>query len=583
MTTQARVIGEHNVQKTTSERSVPWVVKSTLQTGDQPKSEESFWLVFAVVTLIILVVAAIRWSFGHPYGIHWDEAQYLNDIGIDVERLRSGLLLRLAGRILMKSQGHPPAFRLLALPFVGLLGFHTMIARLVSLAWFALSSCFIYVTTRRLCGRAAGGFAVLVFSLAPEVVAASIFFGTDTALYLATAALLYYTLACWSGDAERPSTWFGLGLAVGLGLLAKTSFLAIVLPVLVFWVVVARWRKLEIPSLMSQRKTAVIALLVAGPWWLLNARKAFAYAQYARAFVRNSLGPPSVMTWVRWLGTVVQSLLGHGLSILIALVLIVSFVKLVIRKEAILSLRQKLALGLCFCAGTPIIVLQLFGRNHLLRHISPAVIPLAIAIAVLADTTGWTRSWGPIAVSSALFCIQLIMIVYPLVFPNTRAEDLGFVNGGFPWQVMQRFDQWDWRPVQRISRDCGLDSPKISYLGSGRVFNPPAIEFPWMEQITLTHRATFGFPEVTWLWRYEQGTLDWQKTMDSAGESDIVLTAPHYVGEVTNKEDLDNQHNAEFADRLSRDPHFRGPIPIEMGRFEPVEITVFLKNNLVCH
>jgi hypothetical protein len=71
--------------------------------------------------------------------------------------------------------------------------------------------------------------------------------------------------------------------------------------------------------------------------------------------------------------------------------------------------------------------------------------------------------------------------------------------------------------------------------------------------------------------------------MESAEHSDIVLTAPHYVGELEIKEDLDNKYNAEFADRLSRDPRFRGPIRVKMGRFEPVEMDVFLKKTLVCH
>jgi hypothetical protein len=94
-------------------------------------------------------------------------------------------------------------------------------------------------------------------------------------------------------------------------------------------------------------------------------------------------------------------------------------------------------------------------------------------------------------------------------------------------------------------------------------------------------RATVDYPDVRWLWRYEEGPLDWQKVMDSIGQDDLVITAPHYIGRVDNKEDLDNQHNAEFADRLSRDPRFRGPIRLQMGRFEPVEVLVFL-NNSVC-
>ncbi|MGB6472565.1 MAG: hypothetical protein WBF04_00645, partial [Candidatus Sulfotelmatobacter sp.] len=70
--------------------------------------------------------------------------------------------------------------------------------------------------------------------------------------------------------------------------------------------------------------------------------------------------------------------------------------------------------------------------------------------------------------------------------------------------------------------------------------------------------------------------------MDSVDQSDIVLTTPRFIGEARYKEDLDNQHDAEFSDRLSRDQFFRGPIQLEMGRFEPIEVDVFLRKTLVC-
>ena len=175
------------------------------------------------------------------------------------------------------------------------------------------------------------------------------------------------------------------------------------------------------------------------------------------------------------------------------------------------------------------------------------------------------------------------MIVYPVVFPNTEPVDLGFVNGALPWRTMVRFDQWDWRAVREISKTCGVDSAKISYLGGGREFNPPAIQYPWVAEAASTRLSTFDFADVTWLWRYEDGPLDWQKVMAAAGQSDIVITAPHYVGEMKYKEDQDNRHNPEFADRLSADPRFQGPIRFQVGRFEPVEVAVFLKRTLVCH
>jgi len=536
---------------------------------------------FAVVTVTVILVAAIRWSLAHPYGIHWDEAGYINEAFIDAQRLQNGMLIKLGGRILLGSWGRPPAYRLLGDPFLAVFGITTTTARLVSLGCFGLSSWFIYLATSRIGSRIAGAFAVLVFCLSPEVISASIFFGTDAPLYLATSSMLYYLFKSWSAPSEHSMSWIGLGLAIGLGFLSKTSFFVIALPALAFWLVASRWKKLGAPGWAFPLKAGILALLVAGPWWLVNIKGAVAYGKYARGFVRNSLGPPSLMTWIKWLDTVIQCLLGHGVSILIGFVLIACLLQIIIREKTILSPLQKSALSVCVCAGVPIVLTQLSGTNHLLRHTSPAVIPLAITVGVLGDQTGWARSWAAITISGMLFGAQLLMMVYPVVFPNTEPVDLGVVNGALPWRTMVRFDQWDWRAVREIGKNCSVDSPKVSYLGGGREFNPPAIQYPWVAAAVST-RANSRPPDVTWLWRYEDGPLDWRKVMDSAAQSDIVITAPHYVGEVRIKEDWDNQYNSEFAERLSRDPRFQGPIRFHVGRFEPVAVAVFLNRTLVC-
>ncbi len=542
---------------------------------EQSGPYRSFWPFFAAVVVIVILTSAIFWSRANPSGVHWDEAEYLNQVGVDVHRLWAGKLLTLGGRILIKTFGRPPAYRILVLPFLAVFGFHVLVARLVSLACFALSSWFVYLATCRIGGRIAGAFAVLVFSLSPEVVSASIVFGTDTPLYLATSAMLYYVFASWSDRSDRAKNWIGLGLAVGLGFLAKTSFFLIGFPVLAFWLIAGHYGWLEIPSLTAQKKAGGLALLIAAPWWLLNIKTSVEYARYARGFVRNSLGSPSLGTWMRWLSTVVQGLLGHGLAILIGLVLIACFIKAVIKKQTILDPLRRAAILACACAGLPIVVAQLSGTNHLLRHISPAMIPLAISVGVLAEKSGWARSWLGTATSSILFCGQLIMLVAPVAFPNNHPVDLPFPNGALPWQAMVRFDRWDWTPVRNISQSCGLDAPKIGYLGNGRTFDLPQIQYAWVSR-------GLSQPDVIWLWRYEDGAFDWQKIMAAADQNDIVITAPGFIGDAKIKEDLDNQYNAEFADRLSRDPDFRTPTRLAMGRFEPVEILVFVKRALVC-
>jgi len=548
----------------------------------QPQSEGGFWPSFAAVSLLVIVVAAIRWSFAHPYGIHWDESLYFNDSALDVQRLRNGMLLTILKRFFLDSGGRPPAFRLLALPVLTVFGFHTFTARLVSLACYSATCWFIYKATRQVGSAMAGAFAILIFALSPEVISGSIFFSTDAPLYLATSAMLYYIFLSWSDQPERASTWIGLGLALGLGLLSKTSFFAIAAPVLAFWLITGLYGKLGVPSLFRQWKAGVLAFVVGVPWWVLNAKTAMAYAQYARGFVRNSLGPPSVGTWMRWLNTVIQCLLGHGLSILIALVLIAYIRAVISNRSSLLNPLERVVLGACLCAGLPIVLAQLSGTNHLLRHITPAMVPLAIVIGLLADKTAWLRSAPTMALSGILVCAQLAMLVAPVVFPNKAPVEIGFVNGALPWQTMARFDQWNWIPVRDISTQCGAVAPKLASLGIGRSFTPPAIQYAWLEQPPSNRRDPINPPFLKWLWRYEDGALDWQKVMDAADQSDVVITAPAYVGERNNKEDLDNQHNAEFAARLSQDPRFQKPFRLQMGRFERIEVDVFLSKNLVC-
>ena len=244
----------------------------------QIKSTGGRWLLFAGIAMTTVIAAAILWSLHHPYGTSWDEAQYLNESQIDAQRLQHGMVIRLAGRIMIKSFGRPPAYRIFALPLIGLFGFHTTLVRLVSLACFALSSLFVFLAARRIQSTAAGGFAVLIFCLSPIVISASLWFSTEGPLYLATSAMLYFVIKSWQEDSSHWSTQVGLGLAIGVGFLAKASFLMIVAPVAAFWLLAEHRSKLRLPTLASQWKAGLVALLVAGPWWIVNIKPAFSYA-----------------------------------------------------------------------------------------------------------------------------------------------------------------------------------------------------------------------------------------------------------------------------------------------------------------
>jgi 4-amino-4-deoxy-L-arabinose transferase-like glycosyltransferase len=554
-----------------------------VQAVEQPKAPRALWPFFAATTVAVIVIAAIRWSLAHPYGIYWDEAEYINEIQIDGQRLRTGHLIRLAGRILVHSQGRPPAYRLLAMPFVALFGYHTTEVRLISLACFVLSASFVYLAARRVSSSVAAGLAVLIFCLSPELISASTFFSTDTELYLGTAATLYFIFVYWSNGSASTRDWIGLGLAMGLGLLSKSSFFAILLPVTVFWFLASHWARLRVPGLRPQLKAFALALVIAGPWWVFGFKSAAAYAAYARGSIRNSAGSPSFTTWVRWLESVVACLLGHAVSILVTAILIACVVRLILKKRIILNRLQTAVVGACLFAGLPLVLAQLSGTNHSMRYLTPALIPFAITIGILADGSGWTHSRAALAFSAVLACAQLGMIVSPVIHPNTEPVGIGFVNGFLPWRALARYDQWDWQPIQSLADNCGVAAPAISYLGNERGFNPPQIEYPWVARATSTRATQLDIPSVTWLWRYDEGgPFDWPKIMDAADRSDMVITAPNFAGTLEDFGNLDNQYNAEFAQHLSQDPLFQGPFRFQMGRFQPIDVEVFVKKSLGC-
>jgi 4-amino-4-deoxy-L-arabinose transferase-like glycosyltransferase len=576
------------------------VKPKTMATTLRPKAQGRYLVLFAAVLTTLLFLAAVRWMLEHPYAIHSDEAWYVNEAQIDLQAFHAGGLVQLGRWIIHGDSSRPPAYRLMVFPFLALFGYHTLTARLVTLTCFLFSAWLTYLTTRRLAGAGAGAIAVLVFVLSPEILQASITFATEGPLYLAIAGMFYFLSVYWSDAAEPFGNWIGLGLAIGLGSWSKTTFAFIAVPVLLFSAVIA-WRNRGLSSVIALVKAGLLGLLVAAPWWRANFLDALAYAKYAsRGFPRHSLGPHSLTTWAQWLGNVFVSLIGPAIGILIGLI-VMAYVRGDISKKEALSPLQRNALIACACAALPLVFVQLSGTNYLLRHVSPVIVPLAIAIGVLLDATSWARSNISVAVLGLLFSSQFLMLVFPVLAPNKHPVDFGSING-FPWRIMSRFEQWDWKPLEDISNSCGIASPKISfvnqgralngniqygwgnptdvprisYLGNGRAFNGSQIQYPWLAQ-------GLAFPDVTWLWRYESGPIVWQGVLRSAEQSDLVLTAPNYVGEIPDRENLDNQYNSQFAAMLGQDPHFRGPIRLELGQLDPVEVDVFVKSSLACH
>lgn len=526
------------------------------------------WLTFAILTVSLIVTASVFWIIDHPFGISWDEAGYFNQMQSDLVHFKADGLRGLVRALSFEDRGRPPAYRLFIIPFTYLLGFSPVMVRMVSIAALLASLLFVYLGARSIAGPKSGAFAVIFLCLCGDLLH-SIAFGTEYPLYLATAATLCFLFLNWDKRQEFQRNWIGLGISLGLGALSKASFILIGGPALLLSFVLS-WRKLIVsPSPKFLMKACTLGVLIALPWWLLNFLPALEYAGYATNFFRHSMGPPGLMLWAHWLSAFAQSSLGLPLAIL-SISMLITLIPCIINKGSCeITVAQKAAVAVCLLSPLALMIAPMFGKNQNLGHISPSVIFLAVGFGVLAETTQWTSNRIRAAIASILFLVQLGLIIIPAFRPSIL--DIKSPSRlRYPWLVMARWEQWDWNQLRELTRSYGIENPSISYLGNGSAYNPPQIEYPW-----IIHNEKV---RVKWLWRYEDGPIDIDRIMKSIIDSDIVLTAPHYIGALRDKQDLDNQYNNEFVRRLGSDPSFKGPFNIRMGIFEPVDIVVFFNS-----
>ncbi len=413
-----------------------------------------------------------------------------------------------------------------------------------------------------------------MLALCPGMIFESMTFGTEYPLFVATSAMLYFLFSNWNTGKDSRAARVGLGMSLGLGALAKATFLLIGGPALLAALIFSARKRITSPTPKSLIISGLIGTAIALPWWALNFQQATESAAGARSFYRHSLGPPSLSTFADWIALFAQNGLGLPLAIASLSILLAWIAKNAIGPKDSISSTQKTILLTCFLCPLPVLVAHLSGQNQNLMHVTPLLPFLAVGIAVLAETIRWDtiKYFGP--AMAALLAIQLVTTLLPLSNRSVFPVDPPFSSGSPPWFVMARMDQWDWSKLRSFCQLHGIDHPAISYLGNARTFNPPSIAYPWV----LNNEV---LPSVTWLWRFEDGPIDWDKVAMSANESDIVLTAPAYVGARADKQDLDNQYNAYFAERLEHESTFCRPTRLQMGRFEPIDILVFVNQRAV--
>jgi len=534
-----------------------------------------FWIALAFLTLSTISITAVFWIFAHPYGTNWDETQSINRVYRDAQSFQRGGVLELIRVLLREDRSRPSAFRILVLPVTLFFGVSPTILRILSLMFLWVTFLFTYLAGKRIAGSMAGGFTVAFLAICPILIEANMRFYVDYPLYLAIAAMLYFLFLDWNSDQPVAYSWIGLGIAMGLGGLAKPTIVFIAAPIMLLTLLLS-WRRIIIrPSPISVVKASGLAFAVMLPWWVFNFKLALTKAFSSGRFFRHSLGPKgSVETLVKWLYVFAQSMLGPALTLL-TLAILITFVVKLSRKRIKLDVTTSTAIAVCLAGALPLLIVAAFGTNHNVRLIAPTLFPLALAIGIIATATRWTTSRSLAAISAAIVGFQLTIILSSSSgeqrYHSGEAADQKLLWGN-PTTVMLKAKQWDWSKLRQLCQDHQIPQPSIAYLGNTGTFNIPQITYPWIEAKEEI--------VVTWLWNYEKGLINWDTVMKSVDSSDVVLTIPGLVGNPIDKQYLDNQHNADLLQRLQNNPQFSQPVVLQMEPSEAAQVLVFFRKHL---
>jgi len=528
-------------------------------------ASDRYWQTLAILITGVILAAGVLWASRHATGTDWDEAGYINRVIQDRFVFQAEGLYGLVRTIGCDEPARPPAYRMLAVPITIPFGVSAPAVRYIAILVFAATLALIYWLGRRLAGRACGAFTVLLLATSPTLLLWGVKFSTEFPLYLSVAGTLYFLLRRLQAPQRSLFDILGLGSFLGLGLLSKTSFVMVAAPMMAMAFVLA-WRK-DTPGLYPAfvLKAALVGGLLAFPWWQRNWHEALDYAQYSSQFARHSLGGFGIPMLLQWLHTFARSALGLALLLLIMAV----FAQALVSRQALrrLEQHQRTVLWICLAAGIPLILVQLLGRNHNMRLITPAFFPLAVALGLVASAALWTRARLLTAAATAVFALQAATIAIPS-FAALPTFDTKLLGGTPSWQLTVR-ELWDWEPLRQACQDRHLTNPVLQYLGNGPAYCVPLVSHPWIRR---NEPAT-----VTWLWHHEEGAIDWEVIRAKLTEASVVVTVLNYQGLAVDKQPLDNTHNGELAALLENDPRFEGPVEIDVGARPPAKIIAFFR------
>jgi 4-amino-4-deoxy-L-arabinose transferase-like glycosyltransferase len=508
--------------------------------SDAESSSIRWWQILCLAALAFVALTMTYWSLRHKQPIQWDENEYLNVNYRDLITKHHGGWPAYFSSLVQTYPYRPPAYRLMAIPVTLTIGPKLLVLRAIGVLAFLASAWLMYRAVAIASDRRAGLLAAMLFGCSLGMIDACRWYGTESTSYLAIAGSMWCMFRLVRDPRAPHRWWIGLGVAIGVGLLSKMSFPWIVGPMYGVILIAAIAKQVPWRTIGKLALAGVVALLVAGPWYLANFDKYVEYARISQKWDRKAIGDTTGQIVVNWLNGIYVRGFGPVLTIAIILAVCAALVKR--------SRQPKMLLLICLAASLPFPMAQLlFSVNHSVRVITPAFVPAIAGVAILV--AGLLRHRAAIGVVTAVIVLQLALVVWP-------------------WNRTY-YALWDLRPMVKLAGLENRPRPNIAFAGLHADFDVEGVATPFLERGVE--------PKVAVLWSSGQ-PLDLAAIRAKAIAADAVLVVPDYDGTdmAAFKFDRENVHNREIDQWLRDSGDFQPPRTFVVGDQPAYTVNVYL-------
>jgi hypothetical protein len=365
----------------------------------------------------------------------WDDAYYLTNSLVLYDSLADRGVPGYARQFLTVMRDKPPLIAVLPTPVYLILGRKPRAAYVINLVFLLVTLSALYWLGKRYASPRAGLLAAFIVGTMPMIYGLSRWFLVECGL----AAIVCVAMCLLSEWNKTDGVWKGflLGAMCGLGLLMKANFpLFVAIPILYFIL------KMRPRALLA---AAATAMLIAGPWYLVNWRAAFQTVVNAgSASTAKVYGTGAVFSLADiWSYCVNLANTGPTLYFIALPILAVAFFRVV-------QPAGRRGLLLCALWASPILLL-IFGHYRELRYAAPCLLALALALGILLDAALRRRLLLTGSITAVLIGLPLLSMLQTSfgIFGDRRFElgGLLFVAPRFDYARMFRPAEWPQREI----------------------------------------------------------------------------------------------------------------------------------------